>query len=337
MDSNKSGLRLGAWRPEPLIDSGAHVVELDTDTLSVLAQALPEGLSRTTEPEAARRLLASTAPLLSRVARIVAARLAPTGPGLAVVDGEGLEHLTDGQLDSLTFGLSVLLGRPVPQNSERDLVVSVLDERPGAVESARGYRTNGRMLMHTDPTDLAGLLCVSQGAAGGEGTYASAGAVLEELYEEAPALADRYFRPWDWDLRGMQRAGVGPIVRSPVFGVAGGVLSCRYGSLLIREGMRGTGRLDAESEAALDLFEEVSQRPRLALRLSLRRGQSVWLNNYRVLHGRESFEDDIITGQVRRLLRTWIWAHDKPLLPPAFSEFCDAIDSDTSPGGSNEQ
>ncbi|WP_410676936.1 TauD/TfdA family dioxygenase [Amycolatopsis sp. cmx-4-68] len=330
MKLDKSKVWLSAWRPEQLVDSGLHLVEVDAATVRALATGLPESQCVTTDPKALRELRAVVAPLLSSVAGGIAARLGVTGPGLTLVDGDGLATLTDGQLVSLVLGLSVLLGRPIPQNRDRELVVTVLDERPGDIERARGYRTNGRMLMHTDPTDVAGLLCLSEGAEGGDGVYTSSGAVLDELSEAAPDLVHRYFQPWHWDLRGMQRAGTEQIVRSPVFGVARGVVSCRYGSLLIREGARKCGELDAEAAAALDLFEEVAQRPHLALRLSLRRGQSVWLNNHRVLHGREAFEDDIGTGRVRRLLRTWIWSHEPPPLPPAFLAFCNAIDAEAS-------
>jgi hypothetical protein len=314
-----------AWRPEQMMASGAYLLEVDGASAKALATRLPEGLNLSSDAQTLRELRAAVAPLLARIASGIATRLDVTGPGIALVDGEGLTALTDGQLISLTVGLSVLLGRPAPQNSERELVVTVLDERPGDIERARGYRTNGRMLMHTDPTDVAGLLCFSEGANGGEGLYVSAGAVLDELSEAAPGLVHRYFRSWHWDLRGMQRPGAPQIVRSPVFGIAKGVLSCRYGSLLIREGTRGRGEFDAEAAAALDLFEEVAQRPHLALRLCLRRGQSVWLNNHRVLHGRESFNDDIRAGRMRRLLRTWIWSHEPPPLPPAFLPFCDAF------------
>ncbi|MEU1513186.1 TauD/TfdA family dioxygenase [Streptomyces sp. NPDC005811] len=330
MERNESKMWSSAWRPEQLVDSSAHLVDVDTAAVRALVTGLPETLNPTTAPGALRELRATVAPLLAGVAAGIAARLDPTGPGLALVDGKGLADLTDGQLESLTFGLSVLLGRPISQNRERELVVTVFDERPGDVERARGYRTNGSMLMHTDPTDVASLLCLSQGAEGGEGVYTSCGAVLDELSEAAPHLVHRYFRSWHWDLRGMQRPGADQIVRSPVFGVARGVLSCRYGSLLIREGTCRCGKLDAEATAALDLFEEVSQRPHLALRLSLSRGQSVWLNNHRVLHGRESFKDD--TGQVRRLLRTWVWSHEPPPLPPSFLAFCNAIDAEVPAG-----
>jgi hypothetical protein len=258
--------------------------------------------------------------------RHVLGKLGPAGPGLAFLVGDGLEALADGQLTALLFGLSTLLGRPTAQNAEGELVVSVRDERPADIETARGYLTNGRMLMHTDPTDVAALLCLQQSTSGGANTYVSAAAVHDELAGQEPLLLPEYYRLWSWDLRGLQRPGADQVVTTPIFASHRGRLSCRYGSLMLRAGARGTGTLTPAAAAALDLFEQVAQRPELALRYALRRGESVWINNYRVLHAREEFEDGGGTDGARHLLRSWIWLHERPPLPPTFTAFSTAID-----------
>lgn len=257
-------------------------------------------------------------------------RLGPAGIGLAILVGDGLDALTDGQLTALLLGLSALLGRPMAQNSEDEIIVSVRDERPADVQTARGYRSNARMVMHTDPTDVAGLLCLRQGAAGGASLFVNAATIHDVLARQVAALPAaslaEYYRLWSWDLRGMQRPGADPLVTTPIFSTHRGALSCRYGSLMLREGARATDGLSAEAAAALDLFEEVAQRPELGLRYTLRRGESVWINNYRVLHGREAFEDRAGTAQVRHLLRTWVWLHEQPPLARDFTAFSAAID-----------
>ncbi|ORT50883.1 hypothetical protein KBI5_12525 [Frankia sp. KB5] len=200
--------------------------------------------------------------------------------------------------------------------------MSVVDEHPSEAENARGYVTNDRMLMHTDPTDVAALLCLRQGAHGGSGIYASAETILNALTEKAPTIVPEYFRLWPWDLRGIQRPGAAQIVLTPIFGIQHGELICRYGSSMLRQGaMRRAGHRLAGDRMILDIFDEVAQRPELSLRYTLRRGESVWLNNYRVLHGRESFEDEAASGMVRHLLRTWIWLHTRPAIPPEFLAF----------------
>ena len=305
--------------------TGEHLQVLGEDVVARLARQLPTDLCLP-DPEAMDEFRSRMAELLGDVARVLADRIGSAGAGLSFLVGDGLEALTNDQLTALLLGLSALLGRPMVQNSDEELVVSVLDQRPADVETARGYRTNGRMLMHTDPTDVAGLLCLRQSATGGANVYASATAVHDMLTDQDPLTLHEYYRMWGWDLRGMQRPGADPMVATPVFSSYDGELSCRYGSLMLREGARGTGGLSVGSTAALDLFEQVAQRPELTLRYTLRRGESVWINNYRVLHGREAFEDRADAHQVRHLLRTWVWLHERPSLAPCFTAFSAAID-----------
>jgi hypothetical protein len=204
------------------------------------------------------------------------------------------------------------------QNPAGDRVVSVRDEQPSD-PGARGYRTNKRLLMHTDAADVAGLLCLSPGSAGGSNTFASAETIHDVLIDESPELVPEYYRRWEWDLRGLQRSGERPTLSAPVYSYYGGRLRCRYASPLLRNGAARAGtELSPAQVQALDRFEEVAHRPALHVRHTLRRGESMWMDNYLVLHGREPFDDDAGRGRVRHLLRTWIWLHDAPILAPGF-------------------
>jgi alpha-ketoglutarate-dependent taurine dioxygenase len=90
--------------------------------------------------------------------------------------------------------------------------------------------------------------------------------------------------------------------------------------VLLRQGAARAGsQLTAEQIAALDRFEEVARRPELQLTYRLNRGESMWLNNYTVLHAREAFADQADGDQVRHLLRTWIWQHESPPLARCFA------------------
>jgi hypothetical protein len=316
---------LRSWRPEDLLDTRSYKVVLDTETLQSLRRLQPDFVLPEAKADAAFR--AELPSSLTVVARRVLRLLGPEGPGFAVVTADGIGELNDAQLTGVVFGLSVLLGRPIGQNAEDERIVSVLDERPADVQTARGYRTNAALLMHTDPTDVFSLMCLQPSAHGGSSVYVSASAVLDALTDEAPDLVHAYFRLWDWDLRGIQRPGAAQIVPTPIFSYYAGELSCRYGSLMLREGERNGSRgLRSEDEAALEHFEAVAQRPELALRYVLQRGESMWVNNYRVLHGRDAFEDDCASGGVRHLLRTWVWLHERPALAASFSAFAEAID-----------
>jgi hypothetical protein len=313
------------WTGNELRRTGAHRVVPPDDLVARLHRELSAEFA---PPDSATvgEFRSAAARLLGDVAEDIGRRLGPGGPGLAIVVHEGLKTLTDGQLIAFAFGLSVLLGRPTRQRYPGDFLVTVEDRRPDDVKMAPGYQSNGRMGMHTDPTDVAVLACLAASAVGGENLFVSATAVHDVLAREAPEVLEAFRQPWTWDLRGAQRPGAEPLVDSPVFGPDPHDVRCRFGWLLLREGARATGRLTPDTDAALDLFEEVARRPELTLRHRPERGQSVWLDNYRVLHAREAFEDAPGTDAVRRLVRVWLWSYDRTVFPAEFSAFAAAID-----------
>lgn len=307
-----------SWFGSDLARSGAHLVFVEPDDLGRLAAEFPNHVEHSHREGSAERARDSAKGLLGDLAKQILDRT-QGGPGLAIVTGAGLEQLSDAELRAMLYGISLELGRPRAQNPQGDRIVSVRDEQP-ADSTARGSRTNHGLRMHTDPADVAGLLCLSQGIAGGANVFASAEAVHDVLAYEAPALLHEYYRLWDWDLAGQQREGARPTLTSPIFSYYRGHLSCRYASRLLRAAPAriGTKLTDRQVEA-LDRFEDVAQRPALQLTHSLRRGESMWLNNYAVLHGREGFTDGTGSGEVRHLLRTWLWLHEGPALAPSFA------------------
>ncbi len=313
------------WTSDDVLRTGAHLCRLDARRLSRLARELPADL-QLRDPTDLDDIRAQAIAPLGDVADAVLERLGADGPGLVVLTGDGIEQLSDGQLGALLVGVSALIGRPMAQNSDDELVVMVRDTRPADVGTARGYLSNGPMLMHTDPTDVAALLCLQASPAGGASLFSSAEAVRDVLATDAPTEMDRYHAQWTWDLRGMQAPEATPYVPTPIFGEQAGRISCRFGSLMLREGGRAAGSLTSDAAAALDRFEAVAGRQSLTLRHVLRRGESVWMDNYRVLHGREEFHDRPDAGRERRLLRVWLWRHERPGLAPGFDPFAEAMD-----------
>ncbi|MGH3528194.1 MAG: TauD/TfdA family dioxygenase [Pseudonocardiaceae bacterium] len=313
------------WTGDELLRTGAHLYRLDARQLARLARELPAGLLPRHLADL-DRVRARVAGPLGDIANTLIDRLGTDGPGLAILTGDGIDRLSDGLLGALLVGLSALIGRPMQQNSDDELVVSVRDTLPADVATARGYLSNGPMLMHTDPTDVAALLCLQASAHGGASLFSSSEAVRDVLAGEAPSEVDMYHRLWSWDLRGMQAPGASPYVTTPIFCEYAGLLSCRFGSLMLREGARATGSLTSEAVAALDRFEDVAKRASLTLRHVLSRGDSVWMDNYRVLHGREEFQDRPDAGCARHLLRIWLWRHKRPELAQELDPFAEAMD-----------
>lgn len=306
------------WMPGDLESTGAHLVRVTAPQVERLAQELPTEFATPRTEDDAEEYRDRATKLLGDLAAEIHHRT-QSGPGFAIVHGDGLDKLTDTQLAAMLYGISLVLGRPMAQNPAGDRIVSVRDE--GTTDpNARGYRTNKALLMHTDAADVLGLICLAQGASGGRNVFASAETVHDVICDERPDLIHEYYRIWEWDRRGLEPKGERPTLSSPIFSYYAGRLSCRYASLLLRNGAARLGQTLTETQlAALDLFDDVAQRPDLQLSYRLSRGESMWLNNYAVLHGRQEFTDGSQPTQVRHLLRTWVWLHDGPRLAAHFA------------------
>ena len=61
-----------------------------------------------------------------------------------------------------------------------------------------------------------------------------------------------------------------------------------------------------EETAALDYFQELSERADLEVALNLAPGDAYVANNYTVLHSRTAFEDHVADNEQRYLLRLWL-------------------------------
>jgi len=301
--------------------TGDHLHTIDIDFAARLAKELPMEFEVPPTAKDADALRARMQTLLGDVAAIISEKL-KSGVGLVILVGAGLAMLTDDQLTAMLYGLSLVLGRPMAQNLRGERLVSIRDERPENVENARGYTTNDRMLPHTDASDIAGFACLRQAAVGGANFFVSAAVVHDVLAREVPELIHEYYRLWSWNVQTLQMPGTPPALRSPIFSLYAGELSCRYGSYMLRSKTADEkSELTVEQVRALDLFEEVIQRPEVVLRYTLRRGESAWINNYRVLHGREAFKDGERIDSIRLMIRVWVWLNDRPVLAPAFASF----------------
>lgn len=131
-----------AWTAAQLASSGAHVVRVGAPVAKALRDTAPADD-------------ATLRDLLGGVQADIASRLGPDGPGLAVITAPDLADCSDDQLTAMLVALCTGLGRLVGQNSDNQRIVTVIDERPADVESARGYLTSAEMRLHTDPTGLS--------------------------------------------------------------------------------------------------------------------------------------------------------------------------------------
>lgn len=226
--------------------------------------------------------------------------------GLAIVTGDELASLSDNDLAGFHLVIAAALGEPVGQNAANEILVEVHASQVAGTPGVRGYQDNDGMLLHSDAADFSGLMCLSQADAGGTSLFANALDIHDILAEEAPELLPHYYRAWSWNVGALGFPYVDRPIRLPIFSVYRGRLSCRYSSSLLRGGAAAAGETLADAQVrALDLFEEVALRDGVVARHRLTRGESVWMNNQRLLHGRDAFSDGAASDRERRLLRAW--------------------------------
>ena len=252
-------------------------------------------------------------PLPSMTADIAAwSTMLESGLGFLLLRGFPIDVLSDAEVELAYVGLGTHLGRPVGQNAGGDLLTHVRDERlPQDGSQVRLYRTRERQDFHTDGADIIGLLCLHRARSGGESRIVSSGAVYNEILRRRPDLLEVLYQPMCWD-----RQGEAPPGERPWFSLApitdlDGVPRVFYLGWYIRDAQRhpDVPRLTADQVAAMELLESIANDPNIHLEMDFEPGDVQFLNNGRILHSREAYEDDDDPAERRHLLRLWLAAH----------------------------
>ncbi|GGU38316.1 TauD/TfdA family dioxygenase [Streptomyces lavendofoliae] len=239
------------------------------------------------------------------------------GPGFAVVRGGPLTGLSDARCLDLAHRFAARLGTPRPPDAPEQghvLVTSRLPSGHPAADAVRGGVDDRHLALHTDragppgPPHLLGLLCVRQAAHGGASLLAGGATVHDRLLARHPAVLGRLYR----DFRFGRDDGFDRV--HPVFERRAGEVLTRYNRYWIERAHREAGEpLSVADRTALDAFDEVLADPGTVLRIRLRPGDFLLLDNTAVLHGRTAFTDASDDPLRRRcLVRVWV---DRPTRP----------------------
>lgn len=244
------------------------------------------------------------------------------GSGLVFVSIPSSESLTNRQLEWFQAALGEALGTLMPQDRERHISVEVKDTAPVDPVNNRGFRTNVGMSLHTDGWDAASLMCLQSADQGGTSLFVSSRDLYEQLRNRQPDCLDLLQSDMKWDVRVLGDYGSRAVIHSPVFSTFQGVMSCRYGSYMLRKGWDAEGlTIPDDILNAIDQFDRLCGDHRRQYRHKLTRGTSVWMNNRTVLHGRDMFfNSDHLSGQ-RHMLRLWIKVRGAPPVHPDFEHF----------------
>lgn len=259
----------------------------------------------------------------------VSAFLAPViqmikhGPGIVLLRGLDPSRDSLEELGKMFWLIGRHIGSPLSQNAAGERLTRV-EATDGARQGVlRAYLSDGSLSFHTDPTEILALLCVRQAQSGGVNRFVSSLQVREVIAREFPEHLPALERGFRYSRLDEQPPGAAPITpyQVPVFATARGLMSCcwvgRVGAQLAAQ--QGGAELSAAQAAALEVFEQVAGRIEHQFHALLEPGDIVFVNNYEVMHARESFQDSGDPARKRLLLRLWLECDpSRPLSPQMY-------------------
>ena len=236
------------------------------------------------------------------------AQLLNDGPGFVRLRNFPIDALTESEIERAYLGLGSVLGTPVGQDRDGNIITHIRDERIPAGPNVRRYRTNLRQDFHSDGSDLVGLLCLHPAKAGGESRIVSAHAVFNEMLRRDPHLLEVMYSPMPWSRNGEQGPGEAPYFELAPITDIDGTPRIFFIAWYIRDSQqhRAAPRLTEDQLAALALVEGIANDPLFHIEMEFRPGDVQLLNNTTVLHSREAYLDDDDPGLRRHLLRLWL-------------------------------
>lgn len=298
------------WRSADLVDPAEWTIELTEAERDELVAATRSARSSGATTSTVDR---ATFPLPTIGARVPAwsAQL-NAGRGFLLLRGFPVDRLDPADTELAYVGFGTHLGTAVGQDKDGTLPGHVRDEGIERTDpSVRFYRTRARQDFHTDGADLVGLLCLHRARSGGESRIASSAAVYNEMLRRRPDLVDVLYEPLAWDRNDEQSPGEPPFFELPAFTDLDGRPRVFYIGWYIRDAQRHpeAPRLRPEQLDAMALLESIANDPAMHLEMDFRPGDVQLLNNARILHAREAYEDDEDPAERRHLLRLWLAAH----------------------------
>lgn len=292
--------------------TGADIVELETAYESLVAsnQSIVEMTPKNFPlPTLGSRLLSLREELIG-------------GRGFFLLRGLPIEKYSEQKAGTIFYGLGCHLGLPRSQNAMghmlghvRDLGVKSSDPK------VRLYQTNERQTFHTDSSDVVGLLCLKTARVGGTSLLVSASTIFNEMYVQRPDLLELLMQPIATDRRGEVPEGMLPYLLIPVFSFYEGHLTVFYQRQYIDSAQRfeDAPRLTPKHIEALDMFDRLSNDPKLHLSMQLEPGDMQFVYNHALLHDRTAFEDWDDPTRKRHLLRLWLSIPGDRPLPDVFA------------------
>ena len=245
------------------------------------------------------------------------------GRGFVRLRGLPRDRWSNDEMSMAYWGIGAHLGRPWPQNAKGHVLGDVTDHGKAANDpTSRGNEIGLVGLdFHCDGSDLVGLMCLQTGISGGLSAVCNSVALHNRLVRERPDLAAELYKPQPFDYRGEQAPGGKGWYLMPVFTEHAGRLFVRLIRPYILASQRHADapRLTPLAIEALSWMQDQAEGGAYSVIMDFQPGDMQFINNYHVLHGRTSYEDDRASGKVRHLKRLWLETDVLTERPAAFT------------------
>jgi hypothetical protein len=294
------------WTSDQLGDR--YVYELSSEQLAELDAALEHAEAHTDDVLDITRELFPLPALSGELQRL--ARELIEGDGVLLIRGVPAEKYGKQRASKIYWGVGMHLGNPWPQNAKGHLLGDVTDQGRAIDDpNARGNEIGGYAFpFHSDGSDLVGLFCLDAGESGGASLVANALTIHNELVRTEPELAAALYSSFAYDFRGEQSPGAKPWYTMPLFSRRKDRLFVRYIRPYIEAARRheDAPRPSPVAREAMDRVDAMCADPQFHASMTMRPGDMQFVDNYHVLHARESYTDDRAAGKIRHLKRLWL-------------------------------
>ena len=234
------------------------------------------------------------------------------GIGFCVADRLPVDDYPIETLVEIYWILSQIIGRPVAQKRNGQMIYDVRDTALTYSYGVRGSWTNVELNFHTDnafgqsPPDFVSLFCKQPAKSGGVSRFCSLYSIHTALEKNHPAALRRLYQPMLFDRQKEHLEGEPAVTLAPFFSWKKNRLRARANPSLVRKGYEVAGvAIEKELEQALAAVDDVSSVPELWYEAPLERGQIQYLNNAEIGHYRSEFIDYDEENRKRHLYRLW--------------------------------
>lgn len=310
------------WRQADVADPAIWTVQLSPDDHAELDAALRHARAKSDDLLVISREDFPLPTLANKLQEIE--RELIDGRGFVRISALDRARYSDDEMTMLYWGIGMHLGDPWPQNKHGHVMGDVTDQGRSINDPTVRGNEIGQIALdyHTDGSDLVGLLCLHPAKSGGQSCVANVVAIYNELAVTRPDLVAALMDDLPWDYRGEEPAGGRPFYMRNVFTEHHDRLFCRFVPTYIRSSQRhpDAPRLSETVLEAMETVSAMAQMPEYNAYMTLEPGEMQFINNYHVLHGRTSYEDDPAAGIKRHLKRLWLSTRYLKDRPPTFNK-----------------